>query len=69
MSHAINRVEQMLKDQIQVVEKWDLAPKAASLWWTSTHDSENMVDLSIGHKRGHHCGQTGRLGRRKLGRT
>ena len=26
---------------------WDLAPKRASLWWTSTYDSEEKIDLSI----------------------
>ena len=33
MSHSESHREQMLKDLIQDAEKWDLAPKPASLWW------------------------------------
>ena len=42
--------EQMLKDLIQEPEKWDLAPKPASLWWTNTYDPEGKLDLSMGAK-------------------
>ena len=35
-------------------ESWDLAKKTASLWWTSTYDSEEKSDLSIETKTGHH---------------
>ena len=29
------------------VRRWDLAPKPASLWWTSTYEPEEKCDLSI----------------------
>ena len=41
------------EDLIQEAEKWDLAPKPASLWWTSTYDSEEKIDLSVS-KTGRH---------------
>ena len=34
-------------DLIQEAEKWDLAPKPASLRCTSTYDSEENKDLKI----------------------
>ena len=44
----------MPRDLIQEAEKWDLAPKPASLWWTSTYDSEEKISLSINTKTGRH---------------
>ena len=37
----------MLRDLIAGVEKWDLAPELASLWWTSTCEPEEKSNLSI----------------------
>ena len=54
MSHSISHLEQTLRDLIQEAEKWDLAPKPASLWWTSTYDSEEVIVLSINTKTGRH---------------
>ena len=54
MSHAESHREQMLKDLIQGAEKWDLALKPASFQWTSTYDSEDKLDLSIGTKTRSH---------------
>ena len=45
MSHTNIHLEQMLRDLIQEAEKWDLAPKLASLWWTSTCEPEEKSDL------------------------
>ena len=47
MSHSMALLEQMLKDLIQEAGRWDVEPKRARLWWTSTHDSEEKKDLSI----------------------
>ena len=49
-----NHLEQMLMDLIQEAEKWDLAPKPTCLWWTSTYDSEEKIDLSMDPKTGRH---------------
>ena len=51
MSNSKCHLEQMLKDLSQETEKWDFAPKPASLWWTSTIDSEEKIDLSIKTKK------------------
>ena len=53
-SHSKSHLEQMLGDPIQEAERWDLAPKQASLWWTRTDDSEEKTDLSIDTKTGRH---------------
>ena len=54
MSYSKFHLEQVIKDLIQKAEKWDLAQKPASLWWTSTYDSEEKVDFSIDTKTGRH---------------
>ena len=54
MFHSKAHLEQMIKDLIQEAERWDLEPKPASLWWTSTYDSEEMMDLLIDTKTGRH---------------
>ena len=46
MSHT-KSLEQMLRDLIEEANRWDLVPKPASLWWTSTYDSEERVDVTI----------------------
>ena len=38
-SHSKANLQQMIKDLIQEAEGWDLEPKPASLWWTSTCES------------------------------
>ena len=42
-----------MKDLIEEVERWDLEPKLASLWWTNTCACEEMEDITI-------CTRTGR---------
>ena len=54
VSHPKKHLEQTLRDLMQEAEKWDLAPKPASLWWTSTFDSEEKSGLSINTKTGRH---------------
>ena len=48
MSHSKWNLEQMLRDLIEEASRWDPVPKPASLWWTSTYDSEEMVDMNLG---------------------
>ena len=36
MSHSKDILEQMIRDLIAEANRWDLVPKLASLWWTST---------------------------------
>ena len=55
MSHSKAHLEQMLKDLIEDAERWDVEPKPASLWWTSTYASEMMEDITIGTRTGQHC--------------
>ena len=45
MHHSKAHLEQMLRDLIQEAEEWELEPKLASLWWTSTFISEEKKDL------------------------
>ena len=33
----------------------DLEPKPASLWWASTHASEEVEDITIGAPAEQHC--------------
>ena len=54
MSHSKSRLEQMLKDLIQEAKIWDLTPNPASLWWTSTYDSEQKKELMIDTETGSH---------------
>ena len=47
VSHSKRTLEQMLRDLIEDAEKWDLAPNAASLWWTSTYEAEEGSEILI----------------------
>ena len=47
MSHSKTNLEQMLRDLIEEAEKWDLAPKLAILWWTSTHEEEVRHEMIV----------------------
>ena len=51
MSHTQKMLEQMLR-LIEEASRWDLAPKPASLWWTSTYDSEEKSDINLGTSSG-----------------
>ena len=46
ISHTEQNLEQMLRDLIEEASRWDLVHKPASLWWTSTYDSEERCDFS-----------------------
>ena len=46
MSHFRRDLEQMLRYLIGEAEKWDPVTKPASLWWTSTYETEEKCDLS-----------------------
>ena len=52
MSYSKSHLEQMLKDLIRETEKWDLTPKPAGLWWTSTYGSEEKQELMIDTETG-----------------
>ena len=43
MSHSKIDLEQMLQDLVEEAEKWDLVPKPASLWLTSSHEAEEKI--------------------------
>ena len=47
ISLSKENLEQMLRDLIEEASRGDLVPEAASLWWTSTDDSEERCDISI----------------------
>ena len=47
MSHSKRNLEQVLWDLIEEAEKCDLAPKPASLWWTSTYEEEEISKVLI----------------------
>ena len=47
MSHSKRNLEQMLRDLTEEAEKWDLAPKLASLWWTSTYEAEERSEVLV----------------------
>ena len=47
LSHSKSNLEQMLRNLMEEAGKWDLVPKPASLWWTSTYEPEERCDLSI----------------------
>ena len=42
MSHSKENLEEMLQDIMEEARRWDLLPKAASLWWTSTYEAEEI---------------------------
>ena len=48
MSHSKENLEHMLRDLIEEAGRWDLEPKPASLWWTSTYEPEEKVDMILG---------------------
>ena len=52
MSHSKENLEQMQRELTEEADKWDLVPKPASLWWTSTYDSEEKVDMNLGTTSG-----------------
>ena len=52
MSQSEGISEQMLRDLFQEASRWDLAPKLACLWWTSTCDDEEKVDMNSGTTSG-----------------
>ena len=47
MFHSKRSLEQMQRDLIEAAEKWDVAPKPASLWWTSTYEEEERSEVPI----------------------
>ena len=51
LSHSKESLEQMLRDLIEEASRWDLKPKTASLWWTSTYASEERSDMILGTQR------------------
>ena len=50
VSHSKRNWEQLLRDLIEEAEKWDLAPKLASLWWTSTYEEEERSKSACCHQ-------------------
>ena len=48
MSHSKENSEQMSRDLVEEASRWDLEPKPASLWWTSTCASEEKNDMISG---------------------
>ena len=52
MSHSKENLEQLLRDLIEEASRWDSVPKPASLWWTSTYDSEEEIDMILGTTSG-----------------
>ena len=47
MSHSTRNLEQIPRDLIEEEERWDLAPKLASLWWTSTYEEEERSEVLV----------------------
>ena len=41
------KLEQMLRDLIEAAGKWDVAPKLASLWRTSTYEEEERSEVLV----------------------
>ena len=54
LSRSKKNLEQMLRDLAEEANRWDLVPKLASLWWTSTYDLEESVDMTNYTKSGCH---------------
>ena len=52
VSHSTETLEQMSRDLVEEASRWDLVPKATSLWWTSTYDSEEKIDMILGAASG-----------------
>ena len=49
MSHSKEMLKQMLRDLLKKQADGTLEPSPASLWWTSTYDSEEKCDMIFGH--------------------
>ena len=47
MSHSKRNLEQLPRDLIEEVERCDLAPKLASLWWTTTYEDEERSEVLV----------------------
>ena len=47
MFHSKRNLEQMLRDLIEEAETWNVAPKPASLWWTSTYEEEERSEVLV----------------------
>ena len=52
MSHSKENLELMLRNLIKEASRRDLLPKLASLWWASTYDSEEKLDMTLGTTAG-----------------
>ena len=52
MSRSGENLEQMLRDLIEEARRWNLEPKPASLWWTSTCASEEKSHMILGTSKG-----------------
>ena len=46
-SHSKENLEQMLRDLIEEAAKWDSVPKLASLWWTSSYEAVEKIDMFL----------------------
>ena len=42
----------MLQDILEEAKKWDLLPKATSVWWRSTYEGEEKTDMNVTTNRG-----------------
>ena len=40
-------LKQMLRDLVEEAGRWDVALKPTSLWWTSTYDPEERINMTI----------------------
>ena len=47
MSHSKEHLEHMMKELMEEAEKWDLLPKPASLWSSSTRADEVKEDMTM----------------------
>ena len=47
MSHSKKSLDEMVQDIIEEAGRWDLLPKAASLWWTSTYEGEEKIHMNV----------------------
>ena len=52
MSHSKTHLEQLMWELIDEAEIWDLEPKAASLWWSSTCADEKGEDITLRTRKG-----------------
>ena len=48
ISQSKENLEQMLRDLAEEASRRNLKPELASLWWTSTYDSEEKSDTILG---------------------